>query len=136
MKKKIPRCYKEKRGTFHSIQKDVRNARPVCLIIASSASVSELHPLEKYGGKAVQKVCTKVEYINLCCLKGHKVLVMGPPDYEKPCEEDLPAIHGSLSKTVQAIMDREQARLWRKQQAHIADQELFNRFSQVDVVFK
>jgi len=62
------------------------------------------------------------------------VLVVGPPDYDKPCEEDLLAIRGSPSKRVQAVEDREQARLWRQQQACIADQELRNRFSQVTVV--
>ena len=82
----------------------------------------------------MEKVRSKVGYINLCCLKGHRVLVVGPPDYDKPCEEDLFAIQGSPSKRVQAIEDREQARLWRQQQACIADQELRNRFNQVTVV--
>ena len=82
----------------------------------------------------MEKVRTKVGYINLCCLKGRRVLVVGPPDYDKPCEEDLLAIQGSPSKRVQAIADREQARLWRQQQARIADQELRDMFSQVTVV--
>jgi hypothetical protein len=62
------------------------------------------------------------------------VLVVGPPDYDKPCEEDLLAIQGSPSKRVQAIADREQARLWRQQQARIEDQKLRDRFNQVTVV--
>ena len=62
------------------------------------------------------------------------MLVVGPPDYDKPCEEDLFAIQGSPSKRVQAIEDRAQARLWRQQQARIEDQKLRDRFNQVTVV--
>jgi len=48
VKKRIPRYYNEKHGTLHSVQKDIRNARSVHIVIASSASecASEPHPFE------------------------------------------------------------------------------------------
>ena len=85
------------------------------------------------GRKAVEKVGGKVGYINLCCIKGRKLLVIGPPYYEV-YPEQVVAVQGSPSKQRQLAMDREQARLWRQQEARIADQELCDRFNQVTIV--
>jgi hypothetical protein len=64
------------------------------------------------GRKAVEKVGGKVGYINLCCIKGRKLLVVGPLSYEVYPEQFV-AVQGSPSKQKQLAMDCEQARLWR-----------------------
>ena len=80
------------------------------------------------GRKAVEKVGGKVGYINLCCIKGRKLLVIGPPYYEV-YPEQVVAVQGSPSKQRQLAMDREQARLWRRHHQAKEDKELRNKFT-------